>query len=66
MRGSVIVGQGAPSQVLTADLVKQVFGLACRVIEDPESHTPLVIPRMSRPHPIEDPSEDRGAGDDQA
>lgn len=66
MRGGVIVGQGAPSQVLTADLVEQVFGLACRVIEDPESHTPLVIPRMSRPHPIEDPIEDRGSGDDQA
>lgn len=66
MRDGVIVGQGAPSQVLTAGLVEQVFGLACRVIEDPESHTPLVIPRMSRPHPIEDPIEDRGAGDDQA
>lgn len=54
MRDGVVVGQGPPGDVLTPDLVENVFGLSCRVINDPESGTPLVIPRMSRPHPAAD------------
>ncbi|WP_306208577.1 ABC transporter ATP-binding protein [Actinoplanes sp. RD1] len=45
MRDGAIVAQGDPAAVMTADLVERVFGLGCRIIEDPESHTPLVIPR---------------------
>lgn len=52
MRDGVVVRQGAPSQVLDAELVEQVFGLPCRVIEDPESGTPMIVPRMRRPHPV--------------
>jgi len=44
MRQGEIVAQGRPSEVVTAQLVEQTFGLACRVIPDPESGTPLVIP----------------------
>ena len=40
-----IVAEGEPSAVITADLVRDVFGLDCRVITDPESGTPLVIPK---------------------
>jgi ferric enterobactin transport system ATP-binding protein len=29
--------------------VEEVFGLPCRIIEDPVAHTPLVIP-LGRPH----------------
>jgi iron complex transport system ATP-binding protein len=39
-----IVAEGAPSQVVTAETVEQVFGLACRVIDDPMTGTPLVLP----------------------
>lgn len=46
MKGGRIVGQGAPRDILTAELVDEVFGVACRIIDDPESHTPLVIPKM--------------------
>lgn len=44
MRDGKIVAQGAPREIITAALVQQVFGLACMVIDDPVSHTPLVIP----------------------
>jgi iron complex transport system ATP-binding protein len=44
MRDGRIVAQGPPVEVVTADLVADVFGLDCRVIDDPESGTPLVIP----------------------
>lgn len=40
-----IVAQGKPKEVLTADLVKQVFDLDCIVIPDPISSTPLIIPK---------------------
>jgi len=54
MRDGVVIGEGRPSEVLTAELVERTFGLACRIIEDPESGTPLVIPRVARPHPPAD------------
>ena len=39
-----IVAQGHPSQIVDAELVEGVFGLCCRVIEDPETGTPLIVP----------------------
>ncbi|UMG94779.1 ABC transporter ATP-binding protein [Nocardioides sp. TF02-7] len=45
MKDGAVVAEGDPTDVVTADLVAEVFGLPCRVITDPESHTPLVIPR---------------------
>ncbi|MEU7064817.1 ABC transporter ATP-binding protein [Streptomyces sp. NPDC051578] len=44
LRGGVVVAEGPPSQVVTAELVEEVFGLRCQIIEDPETGTPLVIP----------------------
>jgi iron complex transport system ATP-binding protein len=48
MRHGRVVAEGAPGQVVTADLVEQVFGLPCRVIDDPETGTPLVVPAARR------------------
>ena len=48
MKDGAIVAEGDPAEVITAELVEHVYGLACRVITDPESGTPLVIPRASR------------------
>lgn len=45
MRDGEIVAQGEPGEVLTAELVEDVFSLPCRIIDDPETGTPLVIPR---------------------
>ncbi|MGW0520682.1 ABC transporter ATP-binding protein [Crossiella sp. NPDC003009] len=44
MRGGRIVAQGDPREIVTAELVQEVFGLACRVIPCPETGTPLVVP----------------------
>ena len=44
LRGGRIVAEGAPSDVVTAGLVREVFGMASRVITDPVSATPLVVP----------------------
>ncbi|WP_112133195.1 ABC transporter ATP-binding protein [Glycomyces dulcitolivorans] len=41
---------GPPAEVLTAELVEAVFGVACRVVPDPETGTPLVVPRASARH----------------
>jgi iron complex transport system ATP-binding protein len=48
MRDGVLVAQGAPADIITADLVRDVFGLQCRVIPDPETGTPLVVPAARR------------------
>ncbi|RDI43704.1 ABC transporter ATP-binding protein [Nocardia mexicana] len=40
-----VAAAGAPAEVLDAELVRTVFGVDCRVIPDPETGTPLVIPR---------------------
>jgi iron-siderophore transport system ATP-binding protein len=45
MREGAIVAQGAPSEIVGEELVERVFGLPCRVVDDPESGTPLVVPR---------------------
>lgn len=48
MKEGRIVAEGPPGEVITADLVEHVFGLRCVVIPDPESGSPLVIPRARR------------------
>ena len=45
MRDGAIVAQGTPAAVLTSELVEDVFGLPCVVVPDPETGTPLVVPR---------------------
>ncbi|EGD25012.1 ABC transporter, ATP-binding protein [Prescottella equi ATCC 33707] len=48
MKDGAIVAEGAPSDIVTEHLVEDVFGLPCRIIDDPVTHTPLVIP-LGRP-----------------
>ncbi len=44
MRDGAIVAEGNPADIVTAEMVEQTFGLACRVIPDPETGTPLIVP----------------------
>ena len=44
MHEGAVVAQGAPHEVLTSDLVADVFGLAARVVPDPVVGTPMVVP----------------------
>ncbi|MGW0558604.1 ABC transporter ATP-binding protein [Streptomyces sp. NPDC002926] len=48
LREGRIVAEGAPADVVSAELVEQVFGVKSQVIEDPESGTPLVVPASRR------------------
>lgn len=45
LSGGRIVAAGEPAAVLTSEMIREVFDLDCRVIEDPVSGTPLVLPR---------------------
>jgi iron complex transport system ATP-binding protein len=44
MAEGAIVAEGAPTDIVTAELVEKVFGLACVVIPDPVAGTPMVVP----------------------
>ncbi len=44
MRDGAVVAAGPPREIVTAELVQQVFDLGCRIIDDPETGTPLVVP----------------------
>ncbi|GAA1591688.1 ABC transporter ATP-binding protein [Kribbella sancticallisti] len=56
-----VVAVGTPSEVVTAEVVEEVFGLACEVITDPLTGTPLVLPRPRRPQASEStPAEPTG------
>ncbi|MFF2661452.1 ABC transporter ATP-binding protein [Kitasatospora sp. NPDC058032] len=44
MREGRIVAQGPPAEVVTAELVREVFGLESVVVPDPVTGTPLVVP----------------------
>jgi len=44
LRDGKIVAQGAPKEIVTAELIEAVYGLRCMIIDDPVAHTPLVVP----------------------
>ncbi|MFK7918194.1 MAG: ABC transporter ATP-binding protein [Ilumatobacter sp.] len=47
MRDGSIVASGRPADVITTDTVRGVFGLDSKIIDDPVSGTPLVVPISS-------------------
>lgn len=55
MRDGAVVAQGPPAEIVDAGLVETVFGVRARVITDPTTGTPLVLPEPThgRPrHPV--------------
>ncbi|WP_312178321.1 iron-enterobactin ABC transporter ATP-binding protein [Pseudescherichia sp.] len=44
LRDGKMVAQGAPKEIVTAELIEAVYGLRCMIIEDPVARTPLVVP----------------------
>ncbi|MFI9777769.1 ABC transporter ATP-binding protein [Streptomyces sp. NPDC051956] len=44
MKSGRIVAEGPPAEVVTADLVREVFGLDCVVVPDPVTGSPLIVP----------------------
>jgi iron complex transport system ATP-binding protein len=45
MKDGAILARGAPSDIIDADVVTEVFGLPCLVVPDPVSGTPMVVAR---------------------
>ena len=39
-----VTAAGQPSEVVTPDLIRRVFGLSAKVIDDPVTGTPLCLP----------------------
>lgn len=44
MKDGRVVAEGTPAEVVTPERIAEIFDLACRVVEDPETGTPMVIP----------------------
>ena len=44
MKDGAVAAMGAPEDVVTEELVREVFGLESRVMPDPVSGTPLIVP----------------------
>ena len=66
MRAGRIVAEGAPADVVTQETVSGIFDLACRVIQDPVSGTPMVVPvgrhhGAPAPSPTSSPAEQESA-----
>ncbi|GAA5030707.1 ABC transporter ATP-binding protein [Microbacterium fluvii] len=47
MKQGAVVAEGPVADVVTAELIEDVYGLPCRIIADPETGTPLVVPKAS-------------------
>ncbi|MET8987715.1 ABC transporter ATP-binding protein [Nonomuraea wenchangensis] len=48
MRAGRVVAQGDPGEIVTPELVHEVFDLRCEIIVDPQSGTPLIVPEARR------------------
>ncbi|MFD9909836.1 ABC transporter ATP-binding protein [Streptomyces sp. NPDC059063] len=46
MKQGRVVAEGPPKDVVTAELVRDVFGLDCVVVPDPVTGSPLVVPGL--------------------
>ncbi|GAB3180468.1 iron complex transport system ATP-binding protein [Micromonospora palomenae] len=49
MRAGSVVAAGPPREILTAELVRDVFGLDCVVVPCPVTGAPLVVPGLTSP-----------------
>ncbi|HHQ4052288.1 iron-enterobactin ABC transporter ATP-binding protein [Citrobacter sp. Marseille-Q3906] len=44
LRDGKIIAEGAPKEIVTAELIEKIYGLRCMIIDDPVAGTPLVVP----------------------
>jgi iron complex transport system ATP-binding protein len=56
MAGGRVVAAGYPGEVLTEDIVREVFGLDSRVVPDPLTGRPMIIP-IGRHHTVVEPEQ---------
>ncbi|RVV98830.1 ABC transporter ATP-binding protein [Mesobaculum littorinae] len=60
VRAGRVHAAGHPDTVLTEDTVRQVFGVACRILPDPTSGRPMMLP-LGRHRTTADPSHRKDA-----
>src|SRR5699024_7499495 len=59
MKDGTIVAEGDPTTVITSELVEDVFGLPVRLIPDPDTNQPMIVPpdgTTSTPPPATPPT----------
>ena len=44
MRDGKVIASGVPKEIVTPQLIEAVYGLACVIIDDPVSGTPMIVP----------------------
>ncbi len=44
MKDGAVVTAGVPGEVLTEEVIGDVFGMRCRLVDDPISNTPMIVP----------------------
>ncbi|HEX7303416.1 ABC transporter ATP-binding protein [Lentzea sp.] len=59
MKDGSIVAQGHPSRVITGELLRDTFGLQAKVIDDPVSERPLIVP-IGRTHVVSKSDQELG------
>jgi putative ferrichrome transport ATP-binding protein fhuC len=45
MKQGTIVAEGQVTEVVTESLLKEVYALDCRLVDDPETGRPIVVPK---------------------
>lgn len=48
MKDGDVVTAGPPAEIITEELIDEVYKLPCRIVPDPETGAPMVIPRAPR------------------
>ena len=48
MKGGAIVAEGKPAEIITEELVEDVFGLPSIIIPDPVAGTPMIVPKQKK------------------
>lgn len=51
MKDGGVVTAGPPDEILTAELIDEVYELPCRILADPETGAPMVIPKAELARP---------------
>lgn len=44
MKNGELLAQGSPGEVITPQIIKEIFDINSMIIDDPVSHTPLMVP----------------------
>ncbi|MGB4780408.1 ABC transporter ATP-binding protein [Microbacterium sp.] len=60
MKDGEVVAEGAPEEIVTEEMVEDVFGLRCLVVPDPVAGTPQVVP-LGRERTRRQSADDKGA-----